>query len=466
MLTGRASLVVSASAHSGGLGSTTVVANLGWVLAEAGYKVLIVDNNHLDPSLHYFFRPFFADDLILKSTDLPRQESLPTSPLQVPWNFRGGELHLVLSNFPSVSSDKPVENPSSSRQLRSGAAIDHLRRTFDFIILDNSTGARAAEAAIAEWRPEVALVLFTLDRKTIDGGVSIAQMYKAAGSNTFPIPSKIDNSELERLEDAFAYARARLETFAPVTGSARLRQPLSAEQYWRDVSVPYRGYFTFGEILPVFKDPEDSYSTLTASTIRLASMLASTPVGMPSYNMSIRTSVVARFKLGMPAPGPKSIKDLPPMAAPRGRKIIRTLPQIFATLFLVLLPLVAASLLFLFWLRQSHMDDLLKQSRIDGLTSRLIYVSTDLGDAYLGADRPHAAIEAYKKALELGGESEVYVHAGLAAAYASLGQIDDAKAEIKEARKLSPTITIRSLREQRPVVGPAFDVLERLLPSK
>jgi tetratricopeptide (TPR) repeat protein len=47
------------------------------------------------------------------------------------------------------------------------------------------------------------------------------------------------------------------------------------------------------------------------------------------------------------------------------------------------------------------------------------------------------AINQYRKALDMGFQA-YFVHTNLAAAYAQAGKMDDAKAELAEARRLNP----------------------------
>jgi adenylate cyclase len=69
-----------------------------------------------------------------------------------------------------------------------------------------------------------------------------------------------------------------------------------------------------------------------------------------------------------------------------------------------------------------------------------------LGDIELGAGRPEAAVIAYRKALDA-GDHTYWVYVSLAAAYALLGETDEAKTYMAETLRLNPSFTIKWFRE-------------------
>ena len=81
----------------------------------------------------------------------------------------------------------------------------------------------------------------------------------------------------------------------------------------------------------------------------------------------------------------------------------------------------------------------------------------DLGDAEINLGHFDAAIDEYHKALDMGLQGAYYVHTNLAAAYAHVGKMDEAKAELTEARRLNPAITIKWMKEHSPNLPAVFD---------
>jgi adenylate cyclase len=84
------------------------------------------------------------------------------------------------------------------------------------------------------------------------------------------------------------------------------------------------------------------------------------------------------------------------------------------------------------------------------------FFRTELGDIEIGAGRPEAAIVEYRKALD-GGDHTYWVYANLAASYALLGKMDEAKPFVAETLRLIPSFTIKWYREHVPYDLPTRD---------
>ncbi len=54
-----------------------------------------------------------------------------------------------------------------------------------------------------------------------------------------------------------------------------------------------------------------------------------------------------------------------------------------------------------------------------------------------------------------------YVHTNLAAAYAQAGKMDEAKAELAEARRISPAITVKWMKEHSTNLPAVFEGLRK-----
>ena len=81
---------------------------------------------------------------------------------------------------------------------------------------------------------------------------------------------------------------------------------------------------------------------------------------------------------------------------------------------------------------------------------------TELGDIEIGADRPEAAIVEYRKALDA-GDHNYWVNPNLAASYALLGKMDEAKPFVAETLRLIPSFTIKWYSEHVPYDLPTRD---------
>jgi adenylate cyclase len=81
---------------------------------------------------------------------------------------------------------------------------------------------------------------------------------------------------------------------------------------------------------------------------------------------------------------------------------------------------------------------------------------TDLGDIEIASGRPEAAIVEYRKSLDA-GDHTYWNYANLAASYALLGKMDEAKPFVAETLRINPSFTIKWYREHVPCDLPTRD---------
>jgi adenylate cyclase len=81
---------------------------------------------------------------------------------------------------------------------------------------------------------------------------------------------------------------------------------------------------------------------------------------------------------------------------------------------------------------------------------------TLIGDAELGAGRFEAAIAEYRKSLDA-GDHTYWNYANLAAGYALLGKMDEAKPFVAETLRLNPSFTVKWFQNHTAYVIPKRD---------
>src|SRR6185436_2734341 len=62
--------IITFYSYKGGTGRSMALANVGWILAAAGERVLVIDWDLEAPGLHRYFRPFLEDQELLKTRGL------------------------------------------------------------------------------------------------------------------------------------------------------------------------------------------------------------------------------------------------------------------------------------------------------------------------------------------------------------------------------------------------------------
>jgi len=105
--------------------------------------------------------------------------------------------------------------------------------------------------------------------------------------------------------------------------------------------------------------------------------------------------------------------------------------------------------------------DLERAMRISPRDPTTGFWRVDLGDAEIRLGHFEAAIDEYRKALDVGLQGVYFVHTNLAAAYAQSGKMDEAKTELAEARRLNPAITIKWVKEHSPNLPAVFEGLRK-----
>ena len=66
----RGGKIVTFYSYKGGTGRSMALANVAWVLASSGKRVLAIDWDLEAPGLHRYFEPFLADKSLERSTGL------------------------------------------------------------------------------------------------------------------------------------------------------------------------------------------------------------------------------------------------------------------------------------------------------------------------------------------------------------------------------------------------------------
>jgi TolB-like protein len=102
---------------------------------------------------------------------------------------------------------------------------------------------------------------------------------------------------------------------------------------------------------------------------------------------------------------------------------------------------------------KSDLQQALRLSPHDPLVPIII---TQFGDIAIASGRPETAIAEYRKGLDA-GDHTYWIYANLAASYALLGKMDEAKPFVAETLRVNPSFTIKWFREHVPYDIPTRD---------
>ena len=326
--------VVTFYSFKGGTGRTMALANVAWILAANGKRVLAADWDLESPGLHRFFQPFldtevsenpgiidfvreyeWAADAYLESltaevpADSEEAEAIASRGLTrliserakvqkytipVRWDFpAGGSLSLLFpgkqnSDYKSTLSALAWDNFYD--QMYGAAFFDALRmdmkQQYDYVLIDSRTGLSDIADICTLHLPDALVDCFTLSTQGIEGAARIADLIQARQDRAIrilPVPMRIDQAEHEKAGAGLAFAADLFQ------GLPAGMTDIERRQYWAAVEVPYRAFYAYEEILAVFGDIPGSPATLLASFERITSQITRGEVTrLPDMEASVR----------------------------------------------------------------------------------------------------------------------------------------------------------------------------------
>ncbi|MDX3596102.1 FxSxx-COOH system tetratricopeptide repeat protein [Streptomyces sp. ID03-2B] len=335
MSAGRDGRIVTFYSYKGGTGRTMALANVAWILAANGKRVLAVDWDLEAPGLHRFFHPFLDPatlgattgviDLITEyawAATSPAQRAedwhrdyariqphaVSLTPESLGWEFpQGGTLDFVSAGRQNREYSATVSTfdwDNFYDRFGGGHFFDALRddmkANYDYVLIDSRTGLSDIADICTVHLPDVLVDCFTLSDQSIDGAASVAR--QIAERNTgrpialYPVPMRIDEGEKEKADAGRALARLKFD---------RLPRDLSGDEltaYWGAVEIPYRPYYAYEETLATFGDEAGLTNSLLSAFERLTAVITEREItSMPPIGEEIRLRIRDAFTRRRPA---------------------------------------------------------------------------------------------------------------------------------------------------------------------
>ncbi|WP_322781110.1 KGGVGR-motif variant AAA ATPase [Frankia sp. Cas4] len=359
--------IVTFYSFKGGVGRSMCVAQVAWILASNGKKVLVVDWDLESPGLYHYFKPvllqngYSTDEIsnrlglleamtdlapyisrvaeagslaskVLKSrrTDLQEAEgrardSLARSCFAMSTDGLFDSDGAVLFILPAGMESKTDKDGNayharlaklewSSFYARGGnsflkGVFEQLRTEYEYILIDSRTGySGTAEACLHDF-PNTVVFCFAMNNQNIDGTLRRAnEIADLKGTiEILLLPTRVDGSDGLRLDAAQTFYR---ETFQALVQSSTLIPAAKQESYLEDVEIPYVPGLAFNEKLPrlpeVNSDESDPARLVTASCERLAGYLA----GDTDIKLRIRNKTRWTQLSGREPWDPKTFSDI------------------------------------------------------------------------------------------------------------------------------------------------------------
>jgi hypothetical protein len=310
--------IITFYSYKGGTGRTMALANVAWILASNGKRVLAVDWDLESPGLHKFFHPFL-DRAVMNSTSGVMEiindyesEATRVGPHDPDWHLEYARVEpravsLAGHEFPDNGA---LDFISAGQQNRAySAAVSSLdwddfydrlggglffralradmKKNYDYVLIDSRTGLSDVADICTVELPDILVVCFTLNDQNIEGASSVAReisdRYRGRNIQIFPVPMRIENAEKEKLEIGMALARMKFEGLPAVQAAE------TVAQYWGAVEIPYRPFYAFEETLATFSDAPGSATSLLAAYERMTEKITAGDVAsMPVLDEELR----------------------------------------------------------------------------------------------------------------------------------------------------------------------------------
>jgi len=296
----RPGKIVTFYSYKGGTGRSMALANVAWILASNGKRVLAIDWDLEAPGLQRYFHPFLEDkelvstpgliDFFLEFATAARQPRIDADE-RVPWHDPYTNLLRYAASLEWDFPDQGTLDFVASGQQGPGYAVNvnsfnwaefyeklgggifletvkrRLRADYDYILIDSRTGISDTSGICTVQMPDELVVCFTLNQQSIQGAAAVtasvyAQRIKPAGEPgilIWPVPMRVEMVEKDKLDLAREFAH---ETFHRYL----LHLPrYTRSYYWGRVEVLYQPYFAYEEVLATFADRRRQSASLLSS---------------------------------------------------------------------------------------------------------------------------------------------------------------------------------------------------------
>jgi hypothetical protein len=308
------------------------IANIAWILAANGNNVLVADWDLESPGLHRYFGPFLdaasfthrggVIDLIrefewaAKKLATNRESRRPigwveqyarvgTYAFSLDWKFAGGGRIDVLSagrqNHAYSASIQSLDWDIFYEHLNGGEFLDALRadmkKKYDYTLIDSRPGVSDVAEICTVQLPDDLVVCFTLSEQSMAGAAQMARLVEnrlgAREIRVLPVPMRVDAPDSDQARAGRIAAMSRFEGFPSGMDDA------GRATYWSEMSIPYKAFYAYEEILATFADEPGAASSLLASYETVTRRLTLGAVqALPEIDRRTRLEVVARFTRG------------------------------------------------------------------------------------------------------------------------------------------------------------------------
>jgi tetratricopeptide (TPR) repeat protein/cellulose biosynthesis protein BcsQ len=321
----RRGQVVTFYSFKGGVGRTMALANIAWILASSGRRVLAVDWDLESPGLHRYFAPFLADrdlrqspgviNAIQRFADVTANGPVDLDEVHRLAQVKRYAVSLERFDFPDdgmIDYISPGQQGADYSRAVSTfdwedfylshngedfllALADDMRRNYDVALIDSRTGLSDNAGICTVTLPDTVVNCFAFSNQSIDGAVAVSRSILADPSRPrdiriIPVPSRVEDGEAAKLDRRRRLAQQRFAEFVAALGHD------DPSRYWGAVELPYKLFYAYEETLAAFGDPPYQQNTLLSAYERLAGEIVGEPVTFAGLPEPVRRGWLAEFE--------------------------------------------------------------------------------------------------------------------------------------------------------------------------
>jgi WD40 repeat protein/MinD-like ATPase involved in chromosome partitioning or flagellar assembly len=321
--------IVTFYSYKGGTGRSMALANVAWILAMSGKRVLAIDWDLEAPGLHRYFHPFLEDKELARSeglidfvmqyaeTAVTRTKTKRTKDWYKPYANILRYASSLDFPFPGKAT---IDFVPAGRQgadyatrvnafnwqhfyerLSGGVMLEAAKLSmspYDCVLIDSRTGVSDTSGICTVQMPDTLVVCFTLNTQSIEGAAAVAESADAQRRNAkgkptlriLPVPTRVESTERSKLDAGMAAARKRFDGLLwHLDGKI--------EEYWARAAVQYQPFYAFEEILAVFGDTPGNPQSMLASMESLAGWVdgSKEPLRLPETASAEREAMLSRY---------------------------------------------------------------------------------------------------------------------------------------------------------------------------
>jgi MinD-like ATPase involved in chromosome partitioning or flagellar assembly len=297
--------IITFYSYKGGTGRSMALANVAWILAANGKRVLAVDWDLEAPSLHRYFRPFLMDRDLISTGGIfdlvfdyalaamtPVEEGATPDwyksyadilryAVSLEWEFPdGGHLDFV----PAGRQDSAYPSKliafnwqSFYERLGGGHLLEEVREKmrseYDYVLIDSRTGVGDTSSLCTVAMPDSLVVCFTLNQQSVKGAQTVAtyvqeqRIRQETNIRILPVPMRVELSEKMMLDKAMEAAKDRFSPFLYWLPAER------QNKYWSQVRFLYTPYYAYNEVIAAFSEQPDVVNSVLSSAENLTAFL-------------------------------------------------------------------------------------------------------------------------------------------------------------------------------------------------